>query len=78
VAHFSRQEAIGDAIRNHLVSNPGAKDGARGVAEWCRAAIGFVPEEDLIKEVLAELERRGRIASSILVDGTRVYHAPPP
>ena len=77
-AHGGLREAIGEAIRRHVVRNPGAKDSARGVAEWCRAEIGFVPREDLTKEVLAELERQGHVASSVLVDGTRVYHAPPP
>jgi hypothetical protein len=68
--------AIRDAIQRHLATRPNAKDSVRGVAEWCRAALGQAPSGPLVEEILEQLERQGRVASSILVDGTRVYHAP--
>jgi hypothetical protein len=69
--------AIADAILRHLSVLPGAKDSARGVVTWCAAALGAAPPETLVQEILEELERQGRVASSLIVDGTRLYYAPP-
>lgn len=69
--------AIIEAILRHLARNPAAKDSVRGVVDWSRVATGVAPPETLVQEILDQLVREKRIAVSVLVDGTRLYHAPP-
>lgn len=60
----------------HLARHPRAKDSARGVVEWCRAALGVSPPEALVQDVLEELVQQARVQTAILVDGTRIYYSP--
>ena len=70
------RKAISYAIIRHLARHPGAKDSVRGVVQWCGVSLGVEPPEALVQQILEELQAQGRIASALLVDGTRIYHSP--
>lgn len=75
-AHGMERKRIIEAIVLHLARHPGAKDSVRGIVLWCRTARRTAPPEALVQDVLDELVRARRVGSSVLVDGTRIYHAP--
>jgi hypothetical protein len=68
------RSAIAESIVQYLARHPAAKDSARGIVFWCFAMSGVSPPEALVQDVLDGLVRDERVGSSVLVDGTRIYH----
>jgi hypothetical protein len=68
------RSTIAEWILQYLAQHPTARDSARGVVSWCFAISDVSPPEALVQNVLDKLVRDKRIGSSVLIDGTRIYH----
>ncbi|MFY9511086.1 MAG: hypothetical protein WAQ05_08950 [Rubrivivax sp.] len=69
----SLEQAVKDAIEEHLAVYPQAADSAEGVARWWLPDLGLTASAAEVEHVLAGMVRRHRLRCVRLADGTVLY-----
>jgi len=69
----SLEEAVRDAIEEHLSIYPQAADSAEGVARWWLPERGLTASAAEVEHVLAGMVRRHSLRCVRLADGTVLY-----
>jgi len=69
----SLEQAVKEAIEEHLANYPQAADSAAGVARWWLTSRGLVATAAEVEHVLAEMVRRHSLRCVRLADGTVLY-----
>jgi hypothetical protein len=67
------EQAVAQAIEEHLSTYPQAADSAAGVARWWLSTAGVAATAGEVEHVLAAMVRRHRLRCVKLVDGTVLY-----
>ncbi|HXE78340.1 MAG TPA: hypothetical protein VN614_08850 [Rhodanobacter sp.] len=63
------------SILRYLVDHPHAADTVRGIARYWTGAVEGQPPVEAVQRALDALLAQGRIACSILADGSQVYES---
>ncbi len=69
----SLEQAVVQAIEEHLSTYPQAADSASGVARWWLTSRGVMASAGEVEHVLATMVRRHRLRCVKLADGTVLY-----
>lgn len=69
----SLEQAVKDAIEEHLSVYPQAADSAEGVARWWLPTRGLLATAAEVEHVLAGMVRRHSLRCVRLADGTVLY-----
>jgi hypothetical protein len=66
------QKVVGDIVR-YIAQHPRAADSFDGIWQWWIPRQRYEDSRAAVEQALAELERRGVLKRSTLLDGTVVY-----
>lgn len=69
----TQQQAVSDAIDEHLGTYPQAADSAAGVARWWLAPRGIHAQAADVEHVLAQMVHEHRLRCVRLADGTVLF-----
>ena len=69
----ANQQALIEAIEQHLASHPQAADSVEGAARWWLGAPGVPPAIADVEQALGALVQQGRLRQVQLADGTVLY-----